>query len=99
MGVYCCCGQRVSEKCLCDWTGWNEIASREDHPKKNGFYLTRYTDNGGDRHEREQLFSVEPIKIESTWGGSPYPVHWQFEHWDDNLVTHWKELPKPPEIT
>lgn len=96
MGRHCCCGAKVSANgiCSCDYSGWTLIASQYDLPKVDGIYLTRYTDNGGDRHEKPQRFSAKPIRIDTNYCNNACPIHWQLESWDDNVVTHWKELPE-----
>src|SRR5258708_3734617 len=98
MGMYCCCGARLSERgkeeCRCDWDGWTIWGEDGNlpHPPSNGIYKVRYVDNGGDKHEGEMEFSLKPFRIDYGYFGisSPYPIHWKDESWDDNYVYAWK---------
>jgi hypothetical protein len=92
MGMYCCCGIKIraENKCTCDQTGWHD--AYKDQPEKDGTYLTRFMDNGGDKYEKEQKFSVEPIRIDRAYYGNPVPIHWEKSMWDDYFVYQWKEL-------
>lgn len=98
MGMYCCCGVKITShpyKCECDWDGW--VTFKDDktpleQPKKDGKYLVRYSDNGGDRYEDEWSYSVKCIeKHPLMYSDGFFEKHWENEQWDGNHVYAWKE--------
>ena len=104
MGMYCCCGVKKRDKwtCECDWDGWYLCYEHDNLPcqvpikiipEKEGNYLVRVFDDGGDNYEEESEFSLE----EKDWGQSTNQAisHWQIEY-NDNWAGYkgvyaWKE--------
>lgn len=106
MGMYCCCGVKISDddyECTCDWDGWISTCDwppeRKNKnipvsaPSTDGSYLVRYQSDG-DRYEDIKKFSLTPL-IEM--GGYfapmvPYEIHWEGMHWEDTQPYAWKEI-------
>ncbi len=89
-------------KCSCDWGGWvNTCDWPEDRgnkdipiglPSKDGKYLVRYQDNGGDRYECEKEFTVIPRFAKGGYYASAKDIelHWQDESWEEGTPYAWK---------
>lgn len=61
------------------------ISVNDKLPKKDGRYLTRTINLTGNRPIEDNIF------IADFFGND-----WLFDGWEDNEVTHWMPLPKPP---
>ena len=97
MGMYCCCGAKISnnEECSCDWHGWisttdwpperkNRQSLIQKHPNEEGKYLVRWQDNGGDRHEEELTFNSKPYRIDTGYFNNlNIPIRWERENWEE----------------
>lgn len=99
MGRSCACGARRSgdyeAPCICDTEGWTIAEEGKPFPKpsKDGVYLVRYCDNGGDCYEDNMEFSIKPYRIDRGYfGTNEVPIHWKEQSWDDNWVYAWKEI-------
>lgn len=66
----------------------------DELPKEEDEYLTYVVDNGCCCHMKVQRFYENPRKFTGMY--EDYFTHWQFETWDDNIVTHWMPFPEPP---
>lgn len=105
MGMYCCCGQKITidfENCRCDWTNWisiydwpKERKNKEKSfslPDKNGKYYVRYQNNSGDRDECIQDFSLITRTEKCGYTGKEFDVHWSGN--DESQPYAWRELKK-----
>lgn len=99
MGMHCACGVKISPStnqgnCVCEWDGWVTYADDGSmpNPDESVLYHVRYGDNGGDLHEGEMHFHVDPIRFDCGFSGTKrIPIHWQEESWDDIYVYAWKK--------
>ena len=97
MGMYCCCGQRKSQTCLCEQAGWHNLEEDPfDLPTEDGVYLVRYSEDC-ENNEVEGGFSIEPKK----WSPFSDPTQWEFDFYDGWMgwsgVYAWMPLPKMPD--
>lgn len=92
MGHYCCCGQRTSDPCECNWEGWHNLKFNEnDLPDKDGTYQVRMSEDG-EKHECESKFSIMPKRWCST---SIKDFQWERDYEDGwtgwSRVYAWKQ--------
>lgn len=103
MGMYCCCGNKISRDdfvCDCDWQGWISIYDWPDErknkekpfylPPKDGKYLVRCANGSGDRYEIESNYFSASKTISSSYDLNPVQVHWEGN--DEEQPYAWKEL-------
>lgn len=92
MAISCCCGANLSreEKCTCDWEGWINLEKERILPDKDGVYLVRVTNNGGDSYEEEVNFRKSGYERYGL-GNKVIIFYWECESWDDNCVYAWKK--------
>jgi hypothetical protein len=70
------------------------ISVKDRLPQYEDDYLTYIIDNGCSYRQQVQRFVKKPKTLKGMYGDSF--THWELTQWDDNIVTHWMPLPKPP---
>ena len=72
-----------------DW-----IDVHESLPQEDGDYLVYLIDNGACYRIAVSRFYKEKTELRGIFHDDK--THWGITKWDDDVVTHWMALPKPP---
>ena len=70
------------------------ISVKDRLPIEDDDYLTYVMDNGCSYRCEVQSFYKDQKKLKGMYGDCF--SHWELTKWDDDIVTHWMPLPKPP---